>query len=41
MAIIEIDTHSGFCLGVVKDIKKAENFLEGNEVLYSLGDIVH
>ncbi|MDD4922170.1 MAG: 4-hydroxy-3-methylbut-2-enyl diphosphate reductase [Bacteroidales bacterium] len=41
MAIIEIDTHSGFCLGVVKAIKKAENFLEGNEVLYSLGDIVH
>jgi len=42
MAIVEIDTHSGFCLGVVKAIKKAERFLEnGNETLYSLGDIVH
>jgi len=41
MAIVEIDTHSGFCLGVVKAIKKAENFLGGEETLYSLGDIVH
>ncbi|MDD2612090.1 MAG: 4-hydroxy-3-methylbut-2-enyl diphosphate reductase [Bacteroidales bacterium] len=41
MAIIEIDTHSGFCLGVVNAIKKAEDFLEGHDTLYSLGDIVH
>jgi len=41
MAIIEIDTSSGFCLGVVNAIKKAENFLGGEDTLYSLGDIVH
>jgi len=41
MAIIEIDARSGFCLGVVKAIKKAENFLGEEETLYSLGDIVH
>jgi 4-hydroxy-3-methylbut-2-enyl diphosphate reductase len=41
MAIIEIDTNSGFCTGVVKAIKKAENFLEGHDSLLSLGDIVH
>lgn len=41
MTIVEIDAHSGFCLGVVKAIKKAETFLESNDVLYSLGDIVH
>jgi 4-hydroxy-3-methylbut-2-en-1-yl diphosphate reductase len=38
---IEIDTHSGFCLGVVKAIRKAETFLEGHDSLLSLGDIVH
>lgn len=41
MAIIEIDTNSGFCLGVVNAIKKAEKFLGGHDSLYSLGDIVH
>jgi len=41
MAIIEIDMHSGFCLGVVNAIKKAEKFLDNDETLYSLGDIVH
>jgi 4-hydroxy-3-methylbut-2-en-1-yl diphosphate reductase len=41
MAIVEIDTHSGFCTGVVKAIGKAEKFLDGNKQLYSLGDIVH
>jgi len=41
MAVIEIDTHSGFCLGVVNAIKKAEDFLDGHDTLYSLGDIVH
>jgi len=41
MAVVEIDEHSGFCLGVVKAINKAEKFLGNNEQLYSLGDIVH
>jgi 4-hydroxy-3-methylbut-2-en-1-yl diphosphate reductase len=41
MASIEIDAHSGFCLGVVKAINKAERFLDSHETLYSLGDIVH
>jgi len=41
MTIVEIDKHSGFCLGVVKAINKAEKFLGNNEMLYSLGDIVH
>jgi 4-hydroxy-3-methylbut-2-en-1-yl diphosphate reductase len=41
MATIEIDAHSGFCLGVVKAIKKAERFLDSHDTLYSLGDIVH
>jgi 4-hydroxy-3-methylbut-2-enyl diphosphate reductase len=41
MATVEIDTHSGFCLGVVKAIQKAEHFLEANDTLLCLGDIVH
>lgn len=41
MATIEIDEHSGFCMGVVKAIDKAEESLNGGEPLYSLGDIVH
>lgn len=41
MPTIEIDAHSGFCTGVVKAIRKAENFLESSDQLYSLGDIVH
>lgn len=41
MAIVVIDKHSGFCLGVVKAINKAEKYLGNNESLYSLGDIVH
>ena len=41
MAVVEIDKNSGFCHGVVKAIGKAERFLESNETLYSLGDIVH
>ena len=41
MAKVIIDTHSGFCTGVVKAIGKAENFLESEKELYSLGDIVH
>lgn len=42
MARIEIDKHSGFCMGVVKAIQSAEKFLNENDgALYSLGDIVH
>lgn len=42
MAKIEIDKHSGFCMGVVKAIQSAEKFLNENDgALYSLGDIVH
>jgi 4-hydroxy-3-methylbut-2-enyl diphosphate reductase len=41
MAVVEIDPHSGFCTGVVKAIRKAEQFLKTGRSLYSLGDIVH
>lgn len=39
--IIEIDTNSGFCFGVVEAIHKAEDMLGKQEKLYCLGDIVH
>jgi 4-hydroxy-3-methylbut-2-en-1-yl diphosphate reductase len=39
--IIEIDTNSGFCFGVVEAIHKAEETLQKQEKLYCLGDIVH
>lgn len=39
--IIEIDTNSGFCHGVVKAIKTAEEKLENKDKLFCLGDIVH
>lgn len=38
---INIDKKSGFCFGVVRAIKKAEEELGNGEVLYCLGDIVH
>lgn len=41
MSLIEIDTKSGCCFGVVNAIKKAEEELSSGEVLYCLGDIVH
>lgn len=41
MAVIEIDSESGFCFGVVTAINKAEQELAGGEPLYCLGDIVH
>jgi 4-hydroxy-3-methylbut-2-enyl diphosphate reductase len=41
MVDIEIDKSSGFCFGVVNAIKSAERELETNELLYSLGDLVH
>lgn len=38
---VDIDPNSGFCFGVVYAIEMAEDFLEDNEYLYCLGDIVH
>lgn len=38
---IEIDKRSGFCFGVIKAIRTAENELKNEKILYSLGDIVH
>lgn len=39
---VTIDPQSGFCGGVIRAIKKAEDFLsDGNGTLYSLGSIVH
>ena len=42
-ASVEIDTHSGFCGGVIRAIGQAEDFLskETGKTLYSLGSIVH
>ncbi len=39
--IIEIDQKSGFCFGVVNAIGKAEETLQTEDLLYSLGHIVH
>ena len=39
--IVEIDHKSGFCFGVLNAIGKAEETLETEELLYSLGHIVH
>lgn len=38
---VEIDRRSGFCFGVIKAIKSAEDELENANRLYCLGDIVH
>lgn len=38
---VEIDKHSGFCIGVINAIKTAEQWLEKEQTLYCLGDIVH
>lgn len=38
---VEIDKGSGFCFGVVTAIRKAEEVLDTDGVLYCLGDIVH
>ncbi len=39
---VEIDSHSGFCGGVIRAIGTAEKFLASHsETLYSLGAIVH
>lgn len=39
--IVEIDSNSGFCFGVVTAIRKAEEELDKSGQLYCLGDIVH
>ena len=39
--IIEIDSKSGFCFGVINAIHQAEKALEETDSLYCLGDIVH
>ena len=41
MLKVEIDNNSGFCFGVVYAIEMAEDYLQDNDVLYCLGDIVH
>lgn len=41
MLKIEIDNGSGFCFGVTRAIKKAEEELAQGHPLYCLGDIVH
>lgn len=41
MAKIKIDEKSGYCFGVTRAIKKAEEVLEKHGTLYCLGDIVH
>jgi 4-hydroxy-3-methylbut-2-en-1-yl diphosphate reductase len=38
---VEIDSNSGFCFGVKNAIEKVESYLQENEILYCLGDIVH
>ena len=39
--LVSIDSHSGFCFGVVEAIKKAEEFLDNGKQIYCLGQIVH
>ena len=39
--VIEIDEGSGFCFGVTRAIRKAEDELKDSKQLYCLGDIVH
>jgi 4-hydroxy-3-methylbut-2-enyl diphosphate reductase len=39
--IIEVDSNSGFCFGVVEAVRKAEETLQHQKMLYCLGDIVH
>lgn len=38
---VEIDEQSGFCFGVVRAIKMADEALKEGKKIYSLGDIVH
>jgi len=38
---VEIDSHSGFCFGVIEAIKRVEFYLNRGEKIYCLGQIVH
>ena len=38
---VEIDPHAGFCFGVTRVVKKAEEIIEQDGRLYCLGEIVH
>ncbi len=38
---VEVDTKSGFCYGVIRAVREAENYLKENKHIYSLGAIVH
>lgn len=38
---VTIDKYAGFCYGVERAIQAAEQYLESNNTLYCLGDIVH
>jgi 4-hydroxy-3-methylbut-2-enyl diphosphate reductase len=38
---VHVDTHSGFCFGVVYAVEMAEEILDEQGYLYCLGDIVH
>src|SRR5690606_22381351 len=38
---VHIDTHSGFCFGVVYAVEMAEEILDEQGYLFCLGDIVH
>ncbi len=39
--IVEVDSKSGFCYGVIKAIRQAESYLENSAEINSLGAIVH
>lgn len=39
--IVTVDTHSGFCWGVVRTIDIAEEELQHTERIYSLGPVIH
>lgn len=39
--IVTVDKHSGFCWGVVRTIEIAEQELNENQKLFSLGEIIH
>ena len=39
--VVEDDSKSGFCYGVIKAIRQAESYLENSSEINSLGAIVH
>jgi 4-hydroxy-3-methylbut-2-enyl diphosphate reductase len=38
---VEIDPHAGFCFGVTRVVRKAEEYIREHGSLYCLGEIVH